>query len=75
MSRKIVHIYKIIEQLGAESLLYARAGYSGVQMLTIRRANASGLSQGEHFKVGLPIENLFLFDADGRRLRHRKTTP
>jgi ABC-type sugar transport system ATPase subunit len=61
---------EIIEQLGAESLVYARAGSAGTQMLTIRRANASGLAPGERFKIGLPSGNLLLFDADGRRLRN-----
>jgi lactose/L-arabinose transport system ATP-binding protein len=61
---------EIIEQLGAESLVYARAGSAGTQMLTIRRANASGLTQGGRFKIGLPAENLLLFGEDGKRLRH-----
>ncbi len=67
---EIAATVEIIEQLGAESLVYARAGSAGTQMLTVRRANASGLAQGERFKIGLPSANLLLFDADGRRLRH-----
>jgi lactose/L-arabinose transport system ATP-binding protein len=61
---------EIIEHLGAESLVYARAGSAGTQMLTIRRANAAGLAQGARFKIGLPVENLLLFGEDGKRLRH-----
>jgi lactose/L-arabinose transport system ATP-binding protein len=61
---------EIIEQLGAESLVYARAGNEGTQMLTIRRANVAGLAQGGRFKIGLPAKNLLLFDDDGKRLRH-----
>jgi lactose/L-arabinose transport system ATP-binding protein len=60
---------EIIEQLGAESLVYARVGSAGTQMLTIRRANAAGLAQGGRFKIGLPAENLLLFGEDGKRLR------
>ncbi|WP_420962946.1 ABC transporter ATP-binding protein [Brucella sp. IR073] len=61
-----VHV-DMAEHLGNTSYVHARL--AGGEPLVIERPDSRGLANQSHLTVGIPLHKLFLFGADGQRLR------
>ena len=59
---------EIVEHLGAETLIHARAGTGG-PMVTLVTDEGRGVQSGQEIAARFDPASLYLFDAGGRRLR------